>query len=83
MCRLECACGCYCYQMWKLDGVMVANCSHCNGHALGMGKLPEATSHLLLSHNDIKALCSPSISSLLYTHYPYQYHRNMQVLDLS
>ena len=71
---MQCADECFCHHSWKLDDAVVANCSHGSTHALSAlpEKLPNHTSHLILSHNNIEMLC--------HTH---SYLNNISLLDLS
>ena len=66
----NCPIGCFCYHSWNLDGVLIANCSHGNKYVLSTfpASLPNNTSNLILSHNNITTLCKshPYFSELEY-----------------
>ena len=56
MCIANCPKECHCYKRWRTDYAMVVNCTE---HALTKlpATVPDSTSHLLLQHNNINALC--------------------------
>ena len=66
----KCPDECYCHHSWTLDNVIVSNCSH--GNELALSTLPasvsDSTSHLFLSHNNIRTLCgtNPYLNDLKY-----------------
>ena len=71
----NCSVSCFCYHSWKHGDVIVSNCSHGDEeHVLSTlpETVPDATSNLILSHNNIQLLCN--------TH---PYFENLKVLDLS
>ena len=53
---------CFCYHSWKLGDVITAKCSHDNKHLLSTlpQELPDKTTHLDMSGNNLQNLCSVS-----------------------